>query len=118
MAKRLWLGMFAMVLAFGMTVTGCGNDEVSPIDGRWAYSGDPSFVTVFGDGVFRSYVDGVLESTGTFTISGNNLTSTMTVDGVTFSSTGTFALSNNGNTLTFTVTEGGETFSLVYHRLR
>jgi len=27
MAKKLWLGMLAMVLAFGMTVVGCGNNN-------------------------------------------------------------------------------------------
>jgi len=113
MAKKSFgLVMLVAVLAFGMAVTGCSNDDtnVSPIDGRWVAAGASAIVMVFENGNFRTYYDGVLLGSGTFTTSGNNVT--VTQDGET--ETATFSVS--GNTLTITFTVDGETFTQVYHR--
>jgi len=113
MAKKSFgLVMLVAVLAFGMAVTGCSNDDtnVSPIDGRWVYAGDSNEVWVFGGGTARVYYRGVLDETLTFSTSGSNITITM--EGL--SMTGTFAIS--GNTLTITITFLGETDVIVLQR--
>jgi len=105
--KSFGLVMLVAVLAFGMAVTGCDNNggtSISPIDGRWVNSEYPEEVWVIGNGTIRAYLDGVLEMTATFTISGSNLT--IRAGGET--NTRTFTLSPDGNTLTFTVAWGTE----------
>jgi len=111
MAKKSFgLVMLVAVLAFGMAVTGCSNDDtnVSPIDGRWVHSEYPEEVWVIGNGIIRAYWGGDLEMTATFTISGNNLT----IRAGEETNTGTFTLSADGNTLTLTSAWGTD----VWHR--
>jgi len=114
MAKKSFgLVMLVAVLAFGMAVTGCSNNgdtNVSALDGRWVYAGDPNEVWVFDGGTGRTYYRGVLDETWTFSTSGSNIT--ITLEGL--SVTGTFAIS--GNTLTITLTFYGATTVIVLQR--
>jgi len=125
MARKIWLGMLAITLTFGMT--GCGDGAngggagggtgnapiVSPIDGRWVFADEETIVLVLGNGISRMYFDGVLDHHGTFSTSGNSFI----VTDAEGARTATFVLSNN-NTLTITAIDEGETFVQVWHRQR
>jgi hypothetical protein len=51
--KKIWLGILAIVLVFGMTVVGCGDDGGGKVDAKYrgtyksfAYSGTTSLTTI------------------------------------------------------------------------
>jgi len=65
MAKKLWLGMLAMTLAFGMIVIGCDTGTgggAGGIDtalvGTWDFIGDDMTYVFAGNGDLRIYGDG------------------------------------------------------------
>ncbi|MDR0512302.1 MAG: hypothetical protein LBG93_04285, partial [Treponema sp.] len=66
MAKKLWLGMLAMTLAFGMIVIGCdtgtGGGAGGGIDtalvGTWDFIGGDMTYVFAGNGDLRIYEDG------------------------------------------------------------
>jgi len=100
MAKKIFgLGTLVAILAFGMAVTGCGNDDtnVSPLDGRWVYYDDPSQVWVFSSGILRMYEEGSLVENIPFSTSGNNIT--LTMEGIPI--LGTFTVAGSILTITF-----------------
>ena len=85
--KKLWLGMLAMALTFGMTVVGCDNGSTSgnnndPLgDGVWVYKSHNQKI-IMGNGNWEIIeVVGVIEypnNKGIYTISGNTITMIMT----------------------------------------
>ena len=73
-----WLGMLAMVLAFGMTVVGCpgGDDDTGtdPFAGTWVWAENGQKI-IAEDGSWNWYDDqNNVVASGTYTTSGNNVT--------------------------------------------
>ena len=87
-----WLGMLAMVLTFGMTAVGCGEDPADdnggnggggtdPLAGTWVAIEEVSKIElkiVAANGSFETLMDGKVSYKGTYTYAGNNVTSTLT----------------------------------------
>ena len=69
--KKTWLGILVMVLVFGMTVVGCGDDDStsggSPYDGTWS-KGTDRLIISGTNYTFRQVYSGTLMdiSKGTF----------------------------------------------------
>ena len=88
--KNFWTGMLAIVLVFGMTAIACdngttnsngGNGRTDPaLNGTW--DGTSSDVVgetiILNNGNFESFYGGEPFSRGTFTTSGNTITTTIT----------------------------------------
>ena len=76
----LWLGMLAIILAFGMTVVGCDNDSTNNsgtvIDGTWTntdYSGLAQEVSINGSNWSLKH-NGTNRAKGTLSLSDPNAT--------------------------------------------
>jgi hypothetical protein len=104
--KNLWLGILVMALVFGMTIVGCDNDPTdgdSSIIGTWVGFGGLEY-KFNNNGSYESSQGGSV-GTGTYSISGNNLT--LNFEGESL--TGTYSV--NGNTLTMTFSGETRTFT-------
>jgi hypothetical protein len=80
--KNFWLEILVMVLVFGMTAVGCANDDDSTsattdpaLNGTWV-AGDMELK--LDNGSFELSEEGLPLLKGTFTTSGNSMTSTPT----------------------------------------
>ena len=86
--RRFWLGMLVMLLVFGVTVVGCNND---PDNGNGGGKTDPALNGTWigtergmeielklNNGSLEQSIDGVLAGKGTYTTSGNNITTQTT----------------------------------------
>jgi hypothetical protein len=78
--KKIWMGMLALALMFGMTVVGCGDDGSggggsTALDGTWSkpYSGGIQEVSLNGSN-WSLKNDGTNRARGTITLSDPNTT--------------------------------------------
>jgi uncharacterized lipoprotein YehR (DUF1307 family) len=124
--RKIWLGMLAMVLVFGITVVGCdnngGDDDLDPFSATWI-SEDVKIVAA--DGSWKEYTipenDEVIR--GTYTYSGNTVTAKITqVNTLNFGEANAWVNYANldetykgylGGTDTFTLTITNNSFSVM-----
>jgi hypothetical protein len=77
--KKFWLGMFVLVLTFGMSVICCDNGNSTSMEldsalfGTWIHAEDGDEFTFNQDGTFSWEYDGDYEN-GTWSTSGDKLT--------------------------------------------
>ena len=76
--RKLYVGMLAMVLAFGMVVIGCPSDPDydSALNGTWL--GSYGSEIRLNNGSFTVFESGIPYVRGTYTTSGNTFTMTIT----------------------------------------
>ena len=81
--RRNWVEMLTMVLVFGMLVIGCdngttgGSESNAILNGTWVNDGHDDEIT-FNNGDFEKKIHGFLNTKGTYTITGNNITMKVT----------------------------------------
>jgi hypothetical protein len=118
--KRFFVGVLAMVLVFSMAFVGCENGSTDDDDGGGNYSLDGTrWEQTTGAGIptgglrvtfnspnfeCKGITDGTVYSSGTYTVSGNSFTGTITGG---LAGSGTFSGTISGNTLTYTSIAGG-----------
>jgi len=134
--RKNWLGILVIVLVFGMTVVGCGDGSGGGTDpalnGTWSSTNEDGVELTFNNGNYESKANGTLMGKGTYTTSGNKMTSTGThymygsklctkadlkalgipddqLNRMFAPQTGTYSISGNTLTMTGTNPETGET---------
>ena len=115
--KKKIIAAVIVVMILASICTGCtnGNNDNSSqssspsIVGTWHLSGDfsaPDTLVVYDSGSILCYLQGQLMMTWTYTIAGNSVIITDTVDGQTYTITGTFSATSltlfyDGNSITY-----------------